>query len=85
MRGIEAALECRREVRRGAFASEALRKMGSAVEAPERTLASSLLYAVSRRESLWKHLLGLFLRKPLHTLSAETADALLVGTAGLAE
>lgn len=85
MRGIEAALECRREVSRGAFASEVLRKMGSAVEAPERTLASSLLYAVSRRESLWKHLLGLFLRKPLHALSAETADALLVGTAGLIE
>lgn len=85
MRGIEAALECRREVRRGAFASEVLRKMGGAVEAPERTLASSLLYAVSRKESLWKHLLGLFLRKPLHTLSSETADALLVGAAGLVE
>ena len=85
MRGIEAALECRREVRKGAFAAEALRKIGGALETPDRVLASSLLYAVSRRESLWKHLLGLFLRKPLHALSAETADALLVGTAGLVE
>lgn len=85
MRGIEAALECRREVRKGAFASEALRKLGGKMENPDRVLASSLLYATSRRESLWKHLLGLFLRKPLHALSAETADALLVGTAGLVE
>ena len=85
MRGIEAALECRREVRKGAFASEALRKIGGAIETPDRVLASSLLYAASKRESLWKHLLGLFLRKPLHALSAETADALLIGTAGLVE
>lgn len=85
MRGIEAALECRREVRKGAFAAEALRKLGGAMENPDRVLASSLLYAASRRESLWKHLLGLFLRKPLHALSAETVDALLVGTAGLVE
>ncbi len=85
MRGIEAALECRREVRRGAFAPEALRKLGGGLEPPDRVLASSLLYATSRRESLWKHLLGLFLKKPLHALSAETADVLMVGTAGLME
>ena len=85
MRGIEAALECRREVRKGAFASEALRKIGGGMESPDRVLASSLLYAASRRESLWKHLLGLFLRKPLHALSAETADALLIGAAGIVE
>lgn len=85
MRGIEAALECRREVRKGAFAAEALRKVGAQLDPPDRVLASSLLYATSRRESLWKHLLGLFLRKPLHALSAETADVLMVGAAGLVE
>lgn len=85
MRGIEAALECRREIRKGAFSSEALRKIGHEMENTDRMLASTLLYAVSRRESLWKHLLGLFLRKPLHALSAETADALMIGTAGLVE
>lgn len=85
MRGIEAALDCWREIRKGAFASETLRKRAARIEAPERVLAASLIYAAARRESLWKHVLGLFLRKPLHALSPETVDALLIGTAGLVE
>ena len=57
MRGIEGALKILGEVNRGAFAAEAIRKSWGDITPKERKLTATLVYAVLRRQGLWKHLL----------------------------
>ena len=57
MRGLEAALAVYGEVRGGAFASEALRKVYQEIAPGDRKLAATLLYCTLRRQSLWKTML----------------------------
>ncbi len=85
LRGIEAALEVWREVRRGRFASEVLRRVSSRVSEKDRPLAATLAYAVLRRESLWKELVGRFLKTGSSGVSTAVRDALVLGAAGALE
>ena len=62
MRGIEGALHVLARVREGRFASEALRDSGSAMAPGDLSLAASLVYIVLRREEMWRHIVGGFLR-----------------------
>ncbi len=84
MRGIEAALEVWQEVRRGAFASESLRKVSGKVSHRDRPLTATLVYSLIRRESLWREVVGRFL-KTGSGVSPAVKDALLVGAAGALE
>jgi 16S rRNA (cytosine967-C5)-methyltransferase len=85
MRGIDGALSVMNDVEQGMFASESLRRTLRDIEPAERKLASSLVYVTLRRMGLWKHLLAKFCRRPLASLSRETAACLVVGTAGVLE
>ncbi|MFP4482610.1 MAG: RsmB/NOP family class I SAM-dependent RNA methyltransferase [Thermovirgaceae bacterium] len=85
MRGIEAALYVWRDVMKGAFASEAIRKRTENLPGTERTLASSLVYAGLRRAPLWKSLAVRFSGKPLGAVSPLAGDTLVLGIAGLVE
>jgi 16S rRNA (cytosine967-C5)-methyltransferase len=93
MRGIEGALLALRNVRDGRFIGATLRSLGNEMPVKELSLASSLAYAVLRRESLWRAVFETFTKgkgsakakknsKPLHPT---VSDCLLVGTAGLLE
>lgn len=62
MRGIEGALHVLDRVREGRFASEVLRDSGSAMTPGDLSLAASLVYIVLRREEMWRHIVGGFLR-----------------------
>lgn len=85
MRGIEGALRALEEVEKGAFASEALRKVWEDVDPTERKLAATLVYLVERRLGLWRHLLARYCRRPVESLHPETVSALIVGIAGVLE
>jgi len=85
MRGIEAALYIWRDVTKGSFASEAIRKRTKDLPQTERTLATSLVYAGLRRAPLWKSLAQRFSGKPLGAVSPFAGDALVLGIAGLVE
>ena len=62
MRGIEGALHVLARVREGRFASKVLRDSGSAMAPGDLSLAASLVYIVLRREEMWWHIVGGFLR-----------------------
>jgi 16S rRNA (cytosine967-C5)-methyltransferase len=85
LRGIEAALEVWREVRRGRFASESLRSISDRVSEKDRPLAATLVYSLIRRESLWKEIVGRFLKTGSSGVSPAVRDALMVGAAGSLE
>jgi 16S rRNA (cytosine967-C5)-methyltransferase len=85
MRGIDGALSVMNDVEQGMFASESLRHALRDIEPAERKLASSLVYVTLRRMGLWKHLLAKFCRRPVVSLSRETAMCLVVGIAGVLE
>ncbi|MGC9490043.1 MAG: RsmB/NOP family class I SAM-dependent RNA methyltransferase [Thermovirgaceae bacterium] len=85
MGGIEAALLIWRDVMRGAFASEAIRKKTENLPQTERILATSLVYAGLRRAPLWKSLAVRFSGRPLGAVSPFAGDALVLGIAGLIE
>ncbi|MBQ9565596.1 MAG: RsmB/NOP family class I SAM-dependent RNA methyltransferase [Synergistaceae bacterium] len=88
MRGIEGALHVLDQVRKGRFASEALRNAGRGMAGPDLTLASSLVYAVLRRREMWRTTYEGFTRgggKGKEKLPPLVQDCLLAGTAGLLE
>jgi 16S rRNA (cytosine967-C5)-methyltransferase len=85
MRGIETALFIWRDVTKGAFASESIRKRTQDLPKSERILATSLVYAGLRRAPLWKSLAVRFSGKPLGAVSPVAGDALVLGIAGLVE
>jgi len=82
MRGIEGALLVWREVLKGGFASEILRKKAAEMKAEDLSLCSSLVYAALRRLNLWQDIYSRFVKTEI---SAETSEALTIGTAGLLE
>ncbi|MDR1732464.1 MAG: RsmB/NOP family class I SAM-dependent RNA methyltransferase [Synergistaceae bacterium] len=86
MRGIEGAYVVLRAVRGGGIASEELRSLGAKISPKELTLASSLVYLALRREALWTAIFTSRLKKgrvKTEKPSHQTADCLLLGTAGL--
>jgi 16S rRNA (cytosine967-C5)-methyltransferase len=82
MRGIEGALLVWREVLKGGFASEILRKKAAEMKAEDLTLCSSLVYAALRRYNLWQDIYSRFIKTEV---SQQIKDALTIGTAGLLE
>jgi len=85
MRGVEAALFVWRDVMKGAFASEAIRKRTEKLPEGDRILVTSLVYAGLRRAPLWKNLAVRFSGRPLNAVSVFAGDALVLGIAGLLE
>lgn len=85
MRGLEAALAVYGEVRDGAFASEALRKIYTNIAPGDRKLAATLLYCTLRRQSLWKTMLMKYCKRDARGLSQLTSNALMIGIAGIVE
>ena len=85
MRGLEAALAVYGEVRGGAFASEALRKVYQEIAPGDRKLAATLLYCTLRRQSLWKTMLIKYCKRGPRELPPLTWNALMVGIAGIVE
>ncbi|MEG1603242.1 MAG: RsmB/NOP family class I SAM-dependent RNA methyltransferase [Cloacibacillus sp.] len=85
MRGLEAALSIYGEVRGGAFASEALRKVYTNIAPNDRTLAATLVYCTLRRQALWKTMLVKFCKRNARDLPELTTNALMVGIAGIME
>ena len=85
MRGIEAALKILNESK-GAFASEALRKLADRekMKTQDISLASSLIYIVMRRRELWEKLTGTFIRAK-EKLPVQVYTAMLTGAGGLME
>jgi 16S rRNA (cytosine967-C5)-methyltransferase len=82
MRGIEGALLAWREILKGGFASEILRKMAAEMRAEDLSLCSSLVYAALRRLNLWQDIYTRFVKAEI---SHQVSDALTIGTAGLLE
>ena len=85
MRGLEAALEVYGEVQNGAFASEALRKIYGNISPGDRKLAATLIYCTLKRQSLWKTVLLKYCRRAPRELPPLTANALMLGIAGISE
>lgn len=85
LRGIEAALEVWQDVRRGKFASESLRRVSERVSERERPLVATLIYSLIRRESLWREIVGRFLKTGSSGVSPAVKAALMIGTAGALE
>lgn len=85
MRGLEAALAVYGEVRGGAFASEALRKVYQDIAPGDRKLAATLLYCTLRRQSLWKTMLLKYCKRGPRELPPLTWNALMIGIAGIVE
>ncbi len=85
MRGIEGALCVLQEVEKGAFASEALRKVWGEITPNERKLAATLSYLTLRRFGLWKHILGKYCKRSPEALHPRTVSFLLPGIAGVLE
>lgn len=85
MRGIEAVIYIYGEVKKGAFAAETLRKVYPQIDSKDRVLAATLMYCSLRRESLWKHLMAKYCKRKIRDLSPLTADALIIGIAGIVE
>lgn len=85
MRGLEAALAVYGEVRGGAFASEALRKIYQDIAPNDRKLAATLLYCALRRQSLWKTMLVKYCKRNPRALAPLTWNALIIGIAGIVE
>lgn len=85
MRGIEGALAVLDEVEKGAFASEALRKIWPDVIPTERKLTATLVYVTLRRLGLWKHLLAKYCKRQTESLHPQTVAVLTAGIAGVLE
>lgn len=85
MRGLEAALSIYGEVQKGGFASEALRKIYSDIAPGDRKLVGTLVYCTLRRQTLWKAVLLKYCRRQPRALPQTTANALMIGIAGIAE
>lgn len=85
MRGLEAALTVYGEVRDGAFASEALRKIYTNIAPGDRKLAATLLYCTLRRQSLWRTILIKYCKRNARSLPTLTSNALMIGIAGIVE
>ena len=85
MRGIEAALQIYGEVENGAFAAEALRKLYTNIAPSDRVLTATLVYCSLRRQGLWKHLLLKYCKRNARELPVHTANALIIGIAGIVE
>ena len=85
MRGLEAALSIYGEVQKGAFASEALRRVYNDIAPGDRKLAATLLYCTLRRQTLWKTILLKYCRRQPRALPQTTVNALMVGIAGIVE
>lgn len=85
MRGLEAALSIYGEVQKGAFASEALRRVYNDIAPGDRRLAATLLYCTLRRQTLWKTILLKYCRRQPRALPQTTVNALMVGIAGIVE
>ena len=85
MRGLEAALSLYGEVKEGAFASEALRKVYNNIAPNDRKLAATLLYCTLRRQTLWKTMMLKFCKRNPRGLSELTTNTLMVGIAGIIE
>lgn len=85
IRGIEAAMRVWQEVRRGRFASESLRSVSYRVSEKEKPLVAALVYSLIRRESLWREIVGRFLKTGSRGVSPAVRSALMVGTAGVLE
>lgn len=83
MRGIEAALKVLSAVEKGGFASQKLRDLP--LDAPDRTLAASLVYACLRRAELWRFLAFEYLRPKPEGYSPSVRLALQLGAAGALE
>ena len=87
MRGIEAALKIlTSDISSGAFASESLRKLADRekMNAPDISLASSLVYIVMRRKELWENIAAKFLRSQ-DNLPPEVYMSIIMGTGGVLE
>lgn len=85
MRGLEAALSIYGEVQKGAFASEALRRVYGDIAPGDRKLAATLLYCTLRRQTLWKTILLKYCRRQPRALPQTTVNALMIGIAGIVE
>ena len=85
MRGSEAALQIYGEVENGAFAAEALRKLYTNIAPSDRVLTATLVYCSLRRQGLWKHLLLKYCKRNARELPVHTANALIIGIAGIVE
>ncbi|MBQ9882139.1 MAG: RsmB/NOP family class I SAM-dependent RNA methyltransferase [Synergistes sp.] len=85
MRGLEAALSIYGEVQKGAFASEALRRVYNDIAPGDRKLTATLLYCTLRRQTLWKTILLKYCRRQPRALPQTTVNALMVGIAGIVE
>ena len=83
MRGIEVSTLILKDVRRGLFASESIRRHGKDLSASDRTLLSLLVYSSLRRTELWENIAFRFLRLPIKKLSPDVRDVLVLGTAGI--
>lgn len=82
-RGIEVSTRIMKDVRRGLFASESIRKHGKDLSRTDRTLLSLLVYSSLRRVELWENIAARFLRSPAKRLSPDVRDVLVLGTAGI--
>lgn len=84
MRGIDGALSVIERSMRGAFASEALRKVWSEIDPPEeRSLAASLTYITLRKLGLWRHLVNRYCKRPPHSMTDLTKRVLVTAAAGI--
>lgn len=85
MRGIEVSLRVLKDIRKGKFASESIRRYGQKMDEKDRVLLSLLVNSALRRSSLWENIAAQFLRTPSRRLSPDVRDALILGTAGILE
>jgi 16S rRNA (cytosine967-C5)-methyltransferase len=85
MRGIEVSLRVLKDIRKGKFASESIRRYGQKMDQKDRILLSLLVNTALRRSSLWENIAARFLRDPSRRLSPDVKDALILGTAGILE
>lgn len=86
MRGIEAALsDIRRGRKRCVRRAEALRKLYTNIAPSDRVLTATLVYCSLRRQGLWKHLLLKYCKRNARELPVHTANALIIGIAGIVE
>ena len=86
MRGIEAALKVlTSDLNTGTFASEQLRKLADRekMNAPDISLASSLVYIVMRRKELWEKIADDYLTK--NKLPDNVYMSVIMGIGGLLE
>ncbi len=86
MRGIEAALKVlTSDLNTGPFASEQLRKLADRekMNAPDISLASSLVYIVMRRKELWEKIADDYLTK--NKLPPQVYMSVIMGIGGLLE